>query len=166
MPHTLHDVEPHHWYALAEVRALFEEYARELGVDLCFQGFQEELETLPGKYSSPNGALFLLRVGNVPAGCVAVRPLEDGICELKRLYVTPAFRGTSLGHWLLDAALDRARSLGYAKMRLDTLRKLETAGKMYRRRGFHLIGAYNANPIGDVEYMELDLETAVQGLSS
>ena len=158
MPHTLHEVEAHHWYALAEVRTLMEEYARELGIDLCFQGFQEELAELPGKYAAPAGGLFLLRVGNVPAGCLALRSLEDGACELKRLYVTPAFRGTGLGTCLLDVAIQRARELGYRVVRLDTLSRLETAGGMYRRRGFQLTRAYNYNPETDVEYFELALD--------
>src|ERR1700728_3835793 len=136
MPHTLHDVLAHHEFALNELRQLFEEYRVELGVDFNFQGFREEIESLPGKYAAPEGVLFLLRVGNVPAGCVALRRLEEGICELKRLYVTPAFRGTGLGNWLLDQAIVRARALGYRSMKLDSLPRLERAIEMYAKRGF------------------------------
>lgn len=161
MPHTLHDVEPHHWFALREVRALMEEYAVELAEDLCVQGFQEERDTLPGKYQAPSGALFMIRVGNVPAGCVAVRALEDGVCELKRLYVTPGFRGTGLGNYLLDAAIERACSLGYTLMRLDTLSKLERAGHMYRRRGFRQRDRYNETEMDGIEYWELNLSPTV-----
>ncbi len=159
MPHTLHDVEPHHWYAIDEVRTLFREYSADLGIDLCFQGFEEELAALPGKYQAPKGALFLLRVGNVPAGCVALRPLDDSTCELKRLYVTHAFRSTGLGTFLLDAAMERALELGYKTMKLDTLARLERAREMYTRRGFTDCAPYNPNPEADICYLSKDLQT-------
>lgn len=158
MPHTLLLVEEPHVYALKEIRRLFQDYQRELGIDLCFQGFQEELDALPGKYAAPTGALFLLRVGNQPGGCVAIRPTDvAGTCELKRLYVAPEYRGTGLGRVLMEEALAKGRELGYDKMRLDTLARLEPANAMYAAYGFAKIPPYNPNPEPDVLYFERTL---------
>ncbi len=138
-------------------RLMFSEYADLLGVDLCFQGFQAELDTLPGKYAPPGGILLIAVHDGAPAGCVAVRDLEDHVCEMKRLFVRPEFRGFGLGRQLADAAIASARELGYSIMRLDTLDRLTEAMRMYERLGFRRIPAYYENPLPGVVYWELDL---------
>lgn len=131
-----------------EVRRLFREYQTDIGVDLCFQSFEEELAALPGKYAGPDGALLLGFVGEVPMGCTAVRPLGDGVCELKRLFVQPRARGTGLGRVLLAEAVAFARSRGYSRMRLDTLPTMGRAIAMYRRAGFVDCAPYTNTPGG------------------
>jgi ribosomal protein S18 acetylase RimI-like enzyme len=141
-----------------QARALFQEYADMLGVDLCFQGFAQELATLPGKYGPPHGCLLLAKEGEKAVGCVALRPMEQsGYCEMKRLFVQPACRGTGLGRRLAVRILEEARQRGYARMRLDTLDKLQAAIQLYRELGFVEIPAYYRNPEPNVVYMELDL---------
>ncbi|MGE5231119.1 MAG: GNAT family N-acetyltransferase [Deltaproteobacteria bacterium] len=139
------------------VRGLFAEYAAELPVDLGFQGFAEELATLPGAYAGPGGVLLLAWADDLPAGCAGVRPLEPGACELKRLYVRPAFRGRGLARRLAAAALAEARDRGYARVRLDTLPGMIEAQRLYRTLGFREIGPYRANPVPGAKYMELAL---------
>jgi ribosomal protein S18 acetylase RimI-like enzyme len=144
---------------LAEVRALFLEYASSLGFSLCFQSFEQELAGLPGDYAPPQGRLLLAQCGDQFAGCVALHPLEPGVCEMKRFYVRPQFRGRGVGKALLNAALAEARAIGYRSMRLDTVEPvMQDAVRMYRARGFREIAPYRANPIAGALYMELSLD--------
>jgi len=142
---------------LEEVRKLFIEYVEWLDVDLSFQGFDEELASLPGDYAEPVGALFLCMRGKETAGCVAVRPLAADFCEMKRLWVRPRFRGQTLGVRLASAAIDAAHRLGYKSMRLDTLDWMHGALRLYRSLGFHEIPAYYENPLPGVVYLEKSL---------
>jgi ribosomal protein S18 acetylase RimI-like enzyme len=139
---------------VGQVRGLFVEYANGLGVDLCFQNFAEELAGLPGKYTPPLGNLWLAMVDAQPAGCVAVRPLEPSIAELKRLYVQPVYRGLKLGRQLTEMALAFARSVGYSRIRLDTLPSMTAAQALYRALGFEMIEPYCADPICGATYWE------------
>jgi putative acetyltransferase len=143
---------------LEAVRALFLEYAQSLGFSLCFQGFDEELRTLPGIYAPPRGRLLLATEGEAPAGCVGLHEWDARIAEMKRLYVRPAFRGRGLGRILTDAALADARALGYCSVRLDTIPTLmQPAIALYRELGFREIPRYRENPIPDALYLELRL---------
>jgi putative acetyltransferase len=136
---------------------LFEEYAAALSIDLCFQGFAQELAALSKMYGPPRGALLLAEIDNVPAGCVAVRNLDAATCELKRLYVRPTHRGHNLGRHLTEAALKTARALGYRRIRLDTLAEMQPAQRLYESLGFHDIAPYYGDPIEGQRFMEAKL---------
>ena len=136
------------------VQALFREYQQGLGVDLCFQSFEEELAGLPGRYAPPQGTILLAGDG---AGVVALRALDPYTAEMKRLYVRPAFQGTGLGRALAEAVIDAARGRGYSKLRLDTLPQMGSAIALYRKLGFVEIPAYTVNPIAGALYLELTL---------
>ena len=138
-------------------RTLFVEYQKALGISLCFQNFDAELAGLPGAYAAPEGRLLLAFAGEEPAGCVALRKLEVGICEMKRLWVRPAFRGTRLGRRLAEAVLAEARAAGYRKIRLDTLPSMREAQALYVSLGFVDIPPYNDHPIEGTRFMELAL---------
>jgi ribosomal protein S18 acetylase RimI-like enzyme len=142
---------------LRTVRALLREYETELGIDLCFQGFEQELDSLPGDYARPRGSLLLAEVDGAVAGCVALRPLDALTCEMKRLYARPAFRGRGVGRALARAIIAEAGRIGYARMRLDTLPVMTEAQALYARLGFADIRAYRQNPVPGARFMELAL---------
>ncbi len=148
---------------IAQARELFLEYAQSLGFSLCFQNFDQELASLPGDYAPPNGRLLLAEYEGRLAGCVALHQLtsgaaEDGVCEMKRLYLRPQFRGKGLGRLLADRIVAEAREIGYQRMRLDTVEPvMKDAVTMYRKIGFREIAPYCTNPIAGALYMELHL---------
>jgi GNAT superfamily N-acetyltransferase len=142
---------------LDSVRRLFREYQVSLGIDLGFQGFEEELAGLPGAYQPPRGRLYLALVGTDPAGCIALRPFSERQCEMKRLYVRSEFRGRSLGEKLARTVIRDARLIGYAEMLLDTLPTMVAAQNLYRSLGFRECPAYRHNPVPGSRFMKLDL---------
>jgi GNAT superfamily N-acetyltransferase len=145
---------------LALAKRMIQEYADGLGVDLSFQDFAEELAALPGAYVPPKGGLWLALAGVAPAGCVALAPLADDACELKRLYVRPGARGSGIGRALAEAAIAQARKTGYARVRLDTLPQMGPAITLYQALGFEPIAPYRYNPIAGASFWELDLSHA------
>ena len=141
---------------IEQTRKLFLEYADSLGFSLSFQGFDEELKNLPGAYAPPGGRLLLAHHQGQEAGCVALRQLDHQICEMKRLYVRPAYRGKGVGRMLVDRVIAEARAIGYERMRLDTIESsMQDAIALYRRRGFREIAPYRSNPIAGALYLEL-----------
>jgi len=142
---------------VAHARALFLDYAAESKLDLCFQGFEEELAALPGKYAPPGGRLLMAREGELTAGCGALRELTEGVSEMKRLFVRPAFRKQGVGRLLAGRLIEEARRIGYETMRLDTLASMRAARALYESLGFRRIPAYYANPLAEVVYLELAL---------
>ena len=143
---------------IAQIRELFLEYASSLGFSLCFQNFDQELRTLPGDYAQPEGRLLLAEYEGQLAGCVALHKLESDICEMKRLYLRPQFRGNGLGRALAEYLIAEARQMGYSRMRLDTVEPvMKDAVAMYRKLGFREISPYRKNPIAGALYMELAL---------
>ena len=142
---------------IEEARTLFEEYAAATGTDLCFQNFEQELRSLPGDYAPPAGRLLIAREAEEVAGCIALRKIDDRLCEMKRLYVRSQFRGTGAGRTLAEAVIAEAREIGYARMRLDTLPSMRAAITLYRSLGFVEIEPYRFNPVEGSLYMELEL---------
>jgi len=141
-------------------RTLFKEYEQSIGVSLCFQNFDHELANLPGDYAPPSGRLLVIRVGDQVAGCIALRKIDDNTCEMKRLYLRPGFRGRGLGEPIVATIIQEAKTIGYSKMRLDTIPgRMDQAINLYRSIGFKEIPAYYDSPFSDTLYMELDLSS-------
>ncbi|HKP71125.1 MAG TPA: GNAT family N-acetyltransferase [Pyrinomonadaceae bacterium] len=148
---------------IAQARGLFREYEAWLAMDLCFQNFENEVAELPGKYAPPLGRLYLAYVDDELAGCIAMRPLGDGICEMKRLFVRDGFRGARVGVHLIERLISEARIEGYERMRLDTYPpKMGKAVSLYESHGFRPIPPYYHNPHQGVLFMELNLNSADQ----
>ena len=150
-------IDAHDRATLPAAHRLFEEYAASLGVSLDFQDFDDELAGLPGSYAPPHGCLLIALWQEQVAGCVALRPLGDGVCEMKRLYTRPQFRGLKIGRSLAQAVIARARETGYERMRLDTLPSMANARSLYASLGFTGIAGYRYNPIEGTAFMELVL---------
>jgi ribosomal protein S18 acetylase RimI-like enzyme len=142
---------------LETVKELFREYAEKIQVDLCFQNFEEELASLPGKYALPKGRIVIAYVDGIAAGCVALRPFDNHTCEMKRLYVKESFRNMKLGKALAQHIIAEAKTIGYDTMVLDTLRTMESALGLYKSLGFVETQAYYENPLDEVVYLRLNL---------
>jgi putative acetyltransferase len=146
---------------IEDAAALFREYAASLPFSLCFQGFEQELATLPGRYGPPSGRLFVAYSGGVPVGCVALRDISEqtgpGTCEMKRLYVAPPQRGSGLGRRLCEVLIAGARAMGYRVMKLDTSGDMHAAQGLYRALGFRPCERYNDDPLEDTLWFELTL---------
>lgn len=146
---------------LEGIRGLFIEYAESLGLDLCFQNFEQELSTLPGEYAAPRGCLLAVQIDGAWAGCCALRPLDNvdypNASEMKRLFVRPAYRRLGLGRLLAEAILDAARTMGYGCVLLDTLNDMESARALYGELGFVEVPPYYFNPIAGAHYLRAEL---------
>ena len=142
---------------IPQIRTLFELYEASVDADLCFQEFEAELASLPGAYAPPTGCLLMALIDKEPAGCVALRRLDNAVGEMKRLFVLPEFQGQRLGRILVDAIIERAREMGYRQIRLDTLPSMERAISMYESLGFVDIEPYYSNPVVGARYLELVL---------
>lgn len=142
---------------IAQVRELMREYAASLGVDLSYQNFDRELAELPGNYAPPSGTLLLAMAGDAAAGCVAIRPLGAGFCEMKRLYVRPEWRASGLGKRLVEAAIEDARQAGHRYLRLDTLPAMSAARHLYAAMGFREIAPYYSSPVAGTSFFQLEI---------
>lgn len=143
---------------LNEVRRLFLEYEKWLNVDLCFQGFEKEVNSLPGKYAAPEGRLYIVKMDNKYIGCIALRKIEDGVCEMKRLYLNENARGKGIGNKLIELVIQDAKEIGYKTMRLDTIKeKMPKAVSLYEAHGFLETKPYYHNPNPHTLFMELEL---------
>ena len=154
MTRIIHATTQAHFQSVHE---LFVQYADSLGFDLEFQGFSRELAGLPGDYASPGGSILLAEGAGDYAGCVALRPLQDKICEMKRLYVIPEYQGRGIGRALARSVIGEARRKGYQKMRLDTIQSMKAAQRLYFSLGFETIEAYCYNPLDNPSFLELEL---------
>lgn len=143
--------------SLVQVKLLFVQYLQELNEDLCFQNWDKEIENPLLKYGPPKGSLIIAYYNNQPAGCIAIQDLENGVCEMKRMFVLPQLRKHGIGKLLVEAILQQAMLLGYKKMVLDTLTRLTSAIRLYEKYGFIHTTAYYANPLPNVVYMEKEL---------
>lgn len=143
---------------IEEIKQLFLEYAQSLEIDLAFQNFEEEFNTLPGKYGPPDGALILALVNGKGAGCIALRKISEGICEMKRLYIRDDYRGLGIGKKLINMVIEEARKLNYSFIRLDTLPSMQKAQELYRLFGFYDIEPYVYNPVKGTRFLELKLK--------
>jgi putative acetyltransferase len=144
-------------WQVEQARALIQEYTNALGIDLGFQDFEQEMAGFPGAYAPPDGRLLLALDGAEAAGCVGIRRLERDTCEMKRLYIRPAYRSHGLGRRLVEAALEQARAMGYSAMYLDTLPGMDAAIRLYQSFGFHRTAPYYANPIPGALFLKLRL---------
>jgi len=160
--HNIKIVEAQTDSHLSGARRLFREYETQLGLDLCFQGFEAELAGLPGKYGSPEGGLYLAMSDDDVAGCIALRKLDDVVCEMKRLFVRDEFRGLGIGVSLIEKAIIAARQIGYRAMRLDTFPpRMGKAVSLYESHGFSQIAPYYDNPHHGVVFMEKSLDAGL-----
>jgi ribosomal protein S18 acetylase RimI-like enzyme len=143
--------------SVKDAKQLFTEYAKSLNFSLCFQGFDKELAELPGEYAPPSGRLLLALYDGTLAGCVALRKIDSDVCEMKRLYLRPEFRGKGIGRKIANEIIKMAEEIGYAKMRLDTIPTMKEAISLYRLLGFVEIGPYRENPVPGAIFMEIEL---------
>lgn len=142
---------------ISSAEELIREYAASLGIDLSYENFELEMAEFPGAYARPEGRVLIAVEGGIAVGVVGLRKLSSEICEMKRMYVRPGFRQRGIGRMLAKKAIEKARDIGYDRVRLDTLSRLKEAVSLYRSLGFKEIGPYRVNPQKDVVYMELDL---------